>query len=281
MTLQDKRTLAWHEYGPKDGRPFLSFQGTPGSRLSRHAHEDVYDRLHVRMLVFDRPGYGASTRLPGRGVSIVADDAAELLDRLGVEVAHVGGGSGGGPHVLAFAARHPERVHAATVVVGAAPLEEEDLGGLFELNRDGWYAAHESWDAVYELLSPKREEVLADPLSGFRSAMEAAPASDKAVMDDPAWQRVLVESVTEALRPGAEGWADEGMALILPWDFDPSDVQCSVTWWHGEHDANSPIASVQRLLERMPSVDLRVWTNAGHLESYHRYEEILAELLAR
>jgi pimeloyl-ACP methyl ester carboxylesterase len=100
-------------------------------------------------------------------------------------------------------------------------------------------------------------------------------------MGDPAWQRVLVESVTEALRPGAEGWADEAMALILPWDFDPSDVQCSVTWWHGEHDANSPIASVQRLLERMPNVDLRVWTDAGHLESYHRYEEILAELLAR
>jgi pimeloyl-ACP methyl ester carboxylesterase len=281
MTLRDGRTLAWREYGPKDRRPFLSFQGTPGSRFSRHAHEDVYDRLPVRMLVFDRPGYGASTRLPGRGVSIVADDAAELLDHLGIEVAHVGGGSGGGPHVLAFAARHPERVHAATVVVGAAPLQEEDLGGLIELNRDGWYAAHESWDAVYELLAPKREEVLADPLAGFRAAMEAAPPSDKAVMDDPAWQRVLVESVTEALRPGAEGWADEGMALILPWDFDPSAVRCSVTWWHGEHDANSPIASVKRLLERMPTVDLRVWTDAGHLESYHRYEEILAELLAR
>ena len=281
MTLQDRRTLAWREYGPKDGRPFLSFQGTPGSRFSRHAHGDVYDRLHVRVLVFDRPGYGASTRLPGRSVSVVADDAAELLDHLGVEVAHVGGGSGGGPHVLAFAARHPERVRAATVVVGAAPLEEEDLDGLIEINRDGWYAAHESWDAVYELLAPKREEVLADPLAGFRSAMEAAPASDKAVMDDPAWQRVLIESVTEALRPGAEGWTDEAMALILPWDFDPSDVQCSVTWWHGEHDANSPIASVQRLLERMRSVDLRVWTDAGHLESYHRYEEILAELLAR
>ena len=90
MTLRDGRTLAWREYGPKDRRPFLSFQGTPGSRFSRHAHEDVYDRLHVRMLVFDRPGYGASTRLPGRGVSIVADDAAELLDHLGIEVAHVG-----------------------------------------------------------------------------------------------------------------------------------------------------------------------------------------------
>jgi hypothetical protein len=88
--------------------------------------------------------------------------------------------------------------------------------------------------------------MLADPLAGFRAVMDAAPASDKAVMDDPAWQRVFIEDVTEAFRPGAEGWADEGMALNLPWDFDPSDVGCSVTWWHGEHDANAPIAAVRR-----------------------------------
>ena len=281
MTLRDGRTLAWREYGPPDGRPILRFQGTPGSRNSRHPDEGAYDRLHVRVIVFDRPGYGASSRLTGRGISVVADDAAELLDNLGLEVVHVIGGSGGGPHVLAFAGRHAGRVRAATVVVGAAPLDEEDLGGLIELNRDGWYAAREGWDAMYELLAPKREEVLADPLAGFRAAMAAAPESDKAVMDDPAWQRVFIEDVTEAFRPGAEGWADEGMALTLEWDIDPADVQCSVTWWHGEHDANVPVAAVRRLLERMHEVDLRVWTEAGHLEPYLRHDEILGELLTR
>ena len=152
---------------------------------------------------------------------------------------------------------------------------------MIELNRDAWYAARESWDALHALIAPIREQVLADPLAGFRAVMEAAPESDKAVMNDPEWQRVMIESVTEALRPGAEGWADEGMALTLPWDFDPSRVTCSVTWWHGEHDANAPIGSVRRLLERMPSVDLRLWSDAGHLEAYHRHDEMLAELMAR
>ena len=98
---------------------------------------------------------------------------------------------------------------------------------MIELNRDGWYAARESWDALYALIAPIREHVLADPLAGFRAVMEAAPESDKAVMNDPEWQRVMIESVTEALRPGAEGWADEGMALTLPWDFDPSRVNAA------------------------------------------------------
>jgi pimeloyl-ACP methyl ester carboxylesterase len=281
LTLRDGRTLAWHEYGPVDGNPHLRFQGTPGSRYSRHAHEDSYDRHHVRVILFDRPGYGASSRLPGRGISAIADDAAELLDHLGLDVVHVAGGSGGGPHALAFAAGHPGRVRAVTIVVGGAPLEEADLSEMIELNREAWYAAHESWDALHALLAPIRNQMLIDPLAGFRAVMEAAPESDKAVMNDPDWQRVLIESVMEALRPGAEGWADEGVALTLPWDFDPSGVKCSVTWWHGEHDANVPIGSVRRLLQRMSGVDLRTWTGAGHLEPYHRHDEILAELLAR
>jgi pimeloyl-ACP methyl ester carboxylesterase len=186
-----------------------------------------------------------------------------------------------GPHVLAFAAHHPERVRAATVVVGAAPLDEQDLVALIGLNRAAWYAAREGWDAVLALLAPEREKALADPLARFRAVMDAAPAADKQVMDDPMWQSVFVESVTEALRPGAEGWADESMAMNLPWDFDPSDVRCSITWWHGEHDANAPITAVRRLLQRMDGADLRVWREAGHLEPYHRYETILEELLTR
>src|SRR5262249_14912530 len=206
----------------------------------------------------------------------------ELLDHLGLDVVHAIGGVGGGPHVLAFAVKHPPRVRAATVVVGGTPLEEEeDIEGLIELNRTAWHAAHESWDALYALLAPVREHILADPLAGFRGTMEAAPASDQAVLDDPDWQRVFVEDVTEAFRPGAEGWTDEGMALTLPWDFDPAGVQCSVTWWHGVHDANAPLGPVRRLLETMEDVDLRVWEDAGHLEPFLRHDEIWAELLAR
>src|SRR5262249_12285587 len=128
---------------------------------------------------------------------------------------------------------------------------------------------------------PKREELLTDPLAGFRSAMRAAPESDRAVMNDPAWQRVFIEDVTEALRPGAVGWADEGMALGLPWDFGPADAQRSVTWRHGQQDLSARIGAVRRLLARLPGVDLRVWSDGGHLEAYHRHDEIVRELLSR
>jgi len=281
LTLSDGRTLAWREYGPPDGRPLLRFQGMPGSRNSRHPHEESYDRIGVRVIVADRPGYGASTRFEGRGISVVAADAASLLDHLELDVVHVSGTSGGGPHALAFVAHYPERVRAATVVVGAAPLLEEETEGQIGLNREAWRASREGWDAMYGLLAPVRRELLRDPLGAFRKVMDAAPPTDKAVMNDPDWQRVLIDDQREALRPGAEGWADEAMAVLSSWDFDPSDVSCSLTWWHGEYDANSPIAAVRRLVASMSGVDLRVWGEAGHLESYHRHDEILSELLTR
>jgi pimeloyl-ACP methyl ester carboxylesterase len=281
LELRDGRTLGWREYGPPDGKPILRFQGTPGSRKSRHAHEESYVELDARVLVFDRPGYGDSTRLPGRGISVVADDAAELLDHAGLERVHTIGGSGGGPHVLAFAARHPERVRAATVVVGGAPMEDADVEGLIGLNQKAWYAAQDGWQELYDLIAPIRDEIVRDPLGQFRAIMDSAPESDRAVMQDPDWQRVLREDATEALRPGAEGWADEALTFCREWDFDPADVRCTVTWWHGEHDANAPISAVRRLLANMDGVDLRVWSDSGHLEPFRRHDEILTELLSR
>jgi pimeloyl-ACP methyl ester carboxylesterase len=281
LMLSDGRTLAWREYGPPDGLPLLRFQGIPGSRNSRHPHEESYDHFGVRMIVADRAGFGASARLEGRGIREVASDAVDLLDHLGLDLVHVSGTSGGGPHALAFAALYSERVRGATIVVGAAPLLEEDTAGLIGLNRDAWYASREGCDAMYGLLAPVRRELLRDPLAAFRKVMDTAPPTDRAVMDDPEWQRVPIEDQREALRPGAEGWTDEAMALFGSWDFDPSAVSCSLTWWHGKHDPNAPIAAVQRLTATMGGVDLRLWSEAGHLESYHRHDEILAELPTR
>lgn len=280
LTLRDGRTLAYHEWGVPDGIPVLRIQGTPGSRLSRHAKAEVWERLGVRVIMADRPGYGASTRLPGRGLAAVADDLVELLDHLGVDRLPVTGGSGGGPHVIAVAARHPQRVSAATVVVGAAPLTDDDVPHLIGLNAESYRRTRDGgWDAVHPFLADIREKILADPLAGFRDALRDAPPQDQAVMNDPVWQETFKTSIVEALRPGAEGWADEGVAL-LHWDVEPEDANVPIVWYHSRHDANVPLQAARRVAERLPSVDFRVW-EGGHLETFHREEELLRELLTR
>jgi pimeloyl-ACP methyl ester carboxylesterase len=119
LTLADGRELAWRWWGDDGATPVLRIQGTPASRLSRNPNPDVQTELGVRYLMADRPGYGRSTRKPGRGIADVVDDYVELLDHFGIDRIPAMGTSGGGPHVLALAARHPNRVSAVTVVVGA------------------------------------------------------------------------------------------------------------------------------------------------------------------
>jgi hypothetical protein len=40
--------------------------------------------------------------------------------------------------------------------------------------------------ALDALSAPVREQILADPLAGFRAIMDSAPVRDQAVIDDPA-----------------------------------------------------------------------------------------------
>jgi pimeloyl-ACP methyl ester carboxylesterase len=280
LVLADGRTLAWRVWGKPDGMPVLRLQGTPGSRVSRYPRMEVWRQLGVRMVMADRPGYGRSTRHPGHGLGSVADDLTELLDHLGLDRVPVIGISGGGPHALALAERHPDRVRRMAVVVGAAPLDEADLDLLIGANKEAYSRVRRGgWPDLFEFLQQMRAQVLQDPLGGFTSVMKEAPAADHAVMDDPEWQAVMAEGFREALRRGAEGWTDESQLLFSTWDLTPEHITAEVTWWHGRHDANAPLPAAERLIGRLPHAELRLWDTGGHLEPYHREPQILTALL--
>lgn len=100
-------------------------------------------------------------------------------------------------------------------------------------------------------------------------------------MADPSWQRVDRANTVEALRQGAEGWADETLALTGEWDFEPVDVQASVTWWHGADDANVALSAAERVLAQLPNARLHVWHNEGHFGAIRLEPEALDELLSR
>jgi pimeloyl-ACP methyl ester carboxylesterase len=280
----DGRTVAWTNWGPPDGLPLLRVPGTPGSRYNLRPDRTEWEKRGLRAITTERPGYGASTPLPGRGFNEHADDLAAILDQLGLDAVHLIGGSGAAPHELAFAARHPDRVRAMTVLVGAAPVTDEEAAGEIGLNRVA-YGLVTSGDVegLRALLTEQRAAMLADPLAAITQIMDKAPPSDQEVMRDPGWREAFAVSAREALQQGIEGWTDEALALIDRWDdIDLSGVRTSLTWWHAAGDANAPLSAAQRLLQQVPHAQLRLFgADEGHMAPYHREPEILDELLAR
>jgi pimeloyl-ACP methyl ester carboxylesterase len=262
----------------------LRVPGTPGSRYNLRADRSIWAERGLRVITTERPGFGASTRLPGRGFNEPADDLAAILDHVGLDTVHVIGGSGSAPHELALAARHPDRVRAMTILVGAAPVTEDEAAQEVGLNYEAYKLVRAGDDSgLRRLLAEVHTQMLADPLGAFTEIMAKAPPSDQEVMSDPGWQQSFVVSNGEARRQGVDGWADEGIALLTRWDeIDLSAVRTSLTWWHAAADANAPLSAARRLLERIPHAELRLFgEEEGHMAGYHREPEILDELLAR
>ncbi|MGI9642670.1 MAG: alpha/beta fold hydrolase [Acidimicrobiia bacterium] len=276
----DGRTLAFATWGPTDGQPFMRVPGTPGSRHAVRADTSPWDERGLRVLLTERPGFGASSRHEGAGFLDHADDLAAVLDELGLDRVPICGASGAAPFLLALAARHPERVSAVSVIGGAAPLSEGDVDQLLESNA----AAHRlradgRLDELRNLAEQFREEILAE---GAGSLRDGTPAADHGMLDDSGYERAITRQLVEALREGVDGLMDEGRSFHDGWDdLILSDVRCSVTWWHSVDDRNCPLSATQRLVAELPDCDLRVLTNDGHLFGYAKEGEILDELLAR
>jgi pimeloyl-ACP methyl ester carboxylesterase len=279
LKLRDGREMAWRWWGEPGGKPVLRIQGTPSSRLQRNPDESALSDNGARYLMADRPGYGGSTRKPGRGIADVADDYAELAEAHGLRRVPAVGTSGGGPHVLALAARHPDLVQAVTVVVGGTPLEPDEVNKLVGVNAKGYALAEQGWEPLHEFLAQVRERLLGD--DGMQGVLADAPESDRKIMSDPKWQEMSRESIAETLRQGAEGWADESLAMHGKWDFDPAQIKASVTWWHGDDDMNAPISAARRVVAQLRKVDLRIWHDEGHFASLTHDREIIEELLSR
>jgi len=209
----------------------------------------------------DRPGFGCSTRLPGRGLRVVAEDLAELLDELGVASAPVIANSGGAPHALALAACYPNRVRSLTVVNGACPVTPSERAGLERVNAQLGALLDEGWDAVHAYLIPIRQRLLDE---GMRALRADAPAQDVAKMTGKTWALRDSGNRHEALRQGTAGWADETLAINSRWDFELADVRTHIDWWHGASDRAVPLSAAQRLTALLPDCDLHVLAHHGH-----------------
>jgi pimeloyl-ACP methyl ester carboxylesterase len=282
MTVRDGRTVAWTDWGDPDGIPLLRVPGTPGCRWSVRVDRTPWQERGLRVVTTERPGFGASSRLPGRRFREHADDLAEVLDHLGLNRVHLTGGSGSAPHELALCQYHPDRVVAATVVAGMAPFRDDEIDSMIPLNaRVARLVRAGDRDAVVDVMTPLRDAMLADPLGAFSEVMETAPVEDLAVMADPQWREGFARATLESLGVGVDGWADEAMALDGIWDVDPATVPTSVTWYHAVEDRNCPIDAARRLVAALPQGRLVEWRAAGHLTAYHLEGEILDELLAR
>jgi pimeloyl-ACP methyl ester carboxylesterase len=267
LTTPDGRTLAYLERGPQDGVPVILSHGTPGSRFARHPDPEIYDRHGVRVVAYDRPGYGGSDPHRGRSIADAPADIAAIADELGFERFAVVGGSGGAPHALACGALLGERVTRVGALVTPAPSDDESFDffeGLADLNVREVNAALEGEAAIEAFLQPYVEGIRADVDAVIEEILTELPEVDRERASRPETREIMKESFVEAVRQGSRGWADDDLAFAKPWGFALEDVNSETRLWQGELDVLTPRPHGEYVASRLPNARFELLVGGGH-----------------
>jgi pimeloyl-ACP methyl ester carboxylesterase len=277
VTAPGGRTLMVEVGGDPAGMPILAHNGTPNSRHLYGPWLEDAEKNGVRLISYDRPGYGGSTPQPGRTVADCADDVRAIANALGVNRMAVWGISGGGPHALACAALLPDLVAAASAVCSIAPYGVaglDYLAGMGEDNaeeirlyqRDPAASRVKAHQDRLDVLGRTAEQ-LHEGLSTLLSPVDAA-----ALTEDLA--EFLTHCGHDGLATTDEGWWEDGVAHLEPWGFDLDAISIPTQVWHGRHDKFVPFHHGEWLTAQVPGAEAHLSDSDGHLTLFGRIPEV-------
>ncbi len=278
------RAVAVRQGGDPEGRALVYFHGTPSSRLETSFADDLCLELGIRMISFDRPGYGESAPA-SFSLSSIARDTGVLADALGVARFATVGQSGGGPFSLAAAAVLGDRVTRAGVTSGAGPfaLVPELSAALDETDRKAvallpdLAAAAQQFAVGFEplrgLFAGSPEQIT----GGFRQMLNA---HDGTLLDRPELATGLAAAMKESLRNGTSGAGWDNVAWVGPWDVDLDAIRQPVHLWYGEDDTMCPAVAGTWLDQHLPTATLVLRPGEGHMGVMEHAREIFGTLVS-
>ncbi|ADJ16453.1 alpha/beta fold hydrolase [Halalkalicoccus jeotgali] len=260
------RSVAFNQYGDPEGEPIVLFHGTPGSRCFGRLFEDVARRAGFQLLTPDRPRYGQSASWPKRTVTDTGAIVTGLLNTCESDNARIIGFSGGGPHALAAAATHPDRVREVHIISGATPRR---LGEPAASQRRLAMLARQTPRLLRSLF--RVQAWLADRSPTL--VVSQYTAEPKEIPDTEA--QLMARDFVEAVGKGGSGTVLEFQLLAEPWGFDLGEVDVPIQVWHGEHDANVPVGGVRDLYASCSDTELTV-RDTDHLTTLLAYRDAIA-----
>jgi pimeloyl-ACP methyl ester carboxylesterase len=281
VRLRDGRVLAFSSTGRADGFPVVYLHGAIGSPprvpddLAR-----VIERLDLRWICVQRPGFGASDPRSCRTMSGFAHDLAELAGALALARLAVIGVSAGGPYALACGHALPGLVRAVAVCSSLSPLcPPHEVAGLPVHVRAGLATVARLPRPCTAALDVGLAAVRRHPWLALRVMTAGAPATDRRLLADREASASAIGGLLAATTGGVGGAVDDYLVCCAPWGFAPEDVTVPVDLWHGMQDRLVPVEHAWQLAAALPRCRPAFDPDEGHFFFRRRAGEIVERLL--
>jgi pimeloyl-ACP methyl ester carboxylesterase len=273
----DGRAIAVEVLGDHDAMPVLLCHGLADSRLAAQSLRQAAQDLGLRVIAPDRPGIGGTDRRWLRQLADWADDAAVVLDALGVDSAALLGVSGGGPFAAACAARIPARVRSLMLVCPLGLAEWPTLGMAQGERLSLALATHApafgGWSMARLAALARRS-----PDIFLRLAATNQPDVDIRALQQPDARESFLTCYVEAFRRGSWGVAQDLRLLTRPWGFDLGSITAPTSIHHGDADTTVPVQHARLYAQAIPGAQLQIHPGEGHFSILSHPQDILASL---
>jgi pimeloyl-ACP methyl ester carboxylesterase len=263
LTVESGATLFVRDWGPADGPPVIHHHGMPGCSLNVPGGWTAADEVGVRVISFDRPGYGRSGRHPGRTVAEAARWTQQIADTLDLEHVAILGTGAGAPHAAAAAAVLGERVRKLCLANGLGPDELpgfDPAPAMMPETRHEIACARAGEAALLGYLEVLMQR--ADPLEPW---LQGLAAVDVELL---ARREVQVEDAAayaESMYSGLEGWVEDDLALWHhAWGCDFGAVTARTLLLYGLDDVLVPSSHGDAWLLALGHGQLVKLPEAGH-----------------
>ncbi len=271
VDIGDGVTVHLRDEGPKDAPAIMLLHG---SNADLHTWEPWVAALksQYRVIRFDQVGHGLTGPDPAHDYSranYVADVLA-VADNLGLERFIIGGNSMGGKHALAFAIAHPDRVSGLVLVdASGGPMPQDNAA---KKNSGGGNIGFR----IARMPGINRLVEQITPRSLIAQSLEQS-VSVKSIITEP-----MIDRYWELLRyPGnrratLKRFSQPHESLT---EAEIAGVTAPTLILWGEEDRLIPVAAGQWLAKVMPTAQITVYPNIGHLPQEEAPAATLGDLL--
>jgi len=282
IAVGDDRQIGFAEFGDPQGRAVFWLHGTPGARRQIPMEARVYaEQRQIRLIGVDRPGIGSSSPYQYDTVFAFAEDLRTIADTLGIDRFEVIGLSGGGPYTLACAAAMPDRVVAAGVLGGVAPVRGADaIGGGVSTLITAAAPVVEVAGAPLRLVASQLIRLIrpvAEP--ALYAYARISPEADRRLLVRPEFKAMFLDDLLNGSRKQLAAPFADVVVFARDWGFRLDEVKVPIRWWHGDRDHIVPFEHGQHVVSRLPDAQLTHLPGESHLAGLGRAEEILGTMV--